>query len=278
MVRFIKKLNIKIIHTHMYRPGISATAAAKIAGIKVVGNIHNIDHWDNKRQRLTDRVFNAFRDHIIAVSRFVAEDYIKKTSFIPHKVSVIYNGIEPQEFRKEFNKNTFIFTTICRLVPQKAVENVLNVFSTIQNFYKNTKLKIVGDGPERKKLENLASNISEVEFLGTRMDIPDILAKSDMLLLLSEKEGFSNVILEAMASFCPVFVRNVGGNKEAVENKKTGAISGEIEEIKKLCLNLLSSPKIRRIWGINSRKRVETNFTLKLMTEKTLKLYENLWS
>ena len=270
LVKLFKRLKIDIVHTHMYRPGVSGSLAAFIYGAKVIYNIHNLNHWDNKRQLITDRLFNFTRDSVVGVSRTVVYDYCIKTNFSPEKIEVVYNGIDPNEFLCGLKRsNTFVFSVISRLVPHKRVDKAIGFFRRLCKYFKNIELLVVGGGPERKRLEQVASNVGQVKFYGEVLNVKDILSSSSFLLLFSEKEGFSNAVLEAMASCCVPVVSDVGGNREAIHHKKCGLINDENKAV-----NLLVYPSVLKKIAINARKRVVNNFTLKHMSETTMKLYK----
>jgi glycosyltransferase involved in cell wall biosynthesis len=83
---------------------------------------------------------------------------------------------------------------------------------------------IVGDGPERERLERMAREIDGVELLGSRGDVPDLIAACDAVALLSEAEALPMSILEAMALARPVVASDVGGTAEAVADGETGTV------------------------------------------------------
>jgi glycosyltransferase involved in cell wall biosynthesis len=132
-----------------------------------------------------------------------------------------------------------------------------------------------GIGPD---LERQASELGikgAVRFLGQRWDAPELLAASDLSVLPSHEEGFSNVILESMAASLPVVATDVGGNGEAIINGKTGwlvpprnpgALAASIVDL------LKDLPKARQ-WGERGRRRVRELFTVDKMVEEHLKLY-----
>jgi glycosyltransferase involved in cell wall biosynthesis len=119
----------------------------------------------------------------------------------------------------------------------------------------------------------IAANVS---FLGLRSDVADILWVSDIGILSSHEEGFSNSILEGMAARLPMIVTDVGGNAEAVIDGECGFVvpphdpgrlAGAIEI-------LARDPALRTAFGIAGRRRIEQRFTL----EKCVDAYDALYS
>ncbi len=269
MVKLFKKLGVDVVHTHMYRPGISGAIAAKIYGAKLVGNVHNLEHWDNKRQIFMDRIFNPLRDLVICVSRAVLKDYCQKTLLTPDRAKVVYNGIDVSEFKcapKE--KEKFVCLCVSRLVPQKRVDRVLEFFSFIRNKIMNIVLFIIGKGPLFDQLKKAYQDVEDVFFLGEKFNINEYYSKAHFLFLLSEKEGFANVILEAMASCVVPVVTNVGGNNEVVEHGKCG-FWGENEGFPLIIFDIKKLKKIQR----NAYLKVYRNYTLHHMYDITDTIY-----
>ncbi|RLD96760.1 MAG: hypothetical protein DRI91_06585, partial [Aquificota bacterium] len=100
LATYLRKRGTDIVHTHMYRPNISGTLAARLAKVPVViSNVHNVDHWDTPRQVFMDRIFRPLRDGVIAVSQGVKEDVVGMTGVAPERVAVVYNGVDLEEFR-----------------------------------------------------------------------------------------------------------------------------------------------------------------------------------
>ncbi|GAF79083.1 unnamed protein product, partial [marine sediment metagenome] len=136
----------------------------------------------------------------------------------------------------------------------------------------------VGDGPEREKLESVASELevsSKVRFTGFRED-PHLFYKiMDIFLLTSFSEGTAMTLLEAMASGLPCIVTDVGGNPEIVIKGETGFVIPSNDEkalAEKIC-TLLSNTKLKKEMGKAGRRRFEENFTV----EKMVKAYEALY-
>ncbi|UCE08071.1 MAG: glycosyltransferase, partial [bacterium] len=139
----------------------------------------------------------------------------------------------------------------------------------------NTRLRllVVGDGPERNHLENIAPE--GVHFLGNRTDIPDVLRTIDLFVLTSLNEGISNTILEAMASGLTTVVTSVGGNPELVEDGITGTLVPPRDSAA-LALALcayIKNPNIRTMHGKAGRIRAEKHFSI----EKMVKNYETVY-
>lgn len=167
-----------------------------------------------------------------AVIALTSDMSLKIKSFYPRKVHIVPNGVNIKVFRPDIykkNKNEKVICYVGNLRPVKGVKYLLEAFRLILEDKKNVKLIIIGDGPEKKRLEKLSKEInisSKIKFLG---DIPNsklqnYLNISDIFVLPSISEGFPNVVLEAMACGLPVVATNIPGIAEVVENGVNGLL------------------------------------------------------
>ena len=171
--------------------------------------------------RIWDREAALRVDEFIANSKFVRER-IKK--YYNRDALVIYPPVDVNKYNiSNFQEDYFLM--VGRMVPYKKFDLAIKVFNAIEK-----PLKIVGDGPERRKLEKIAG--SNIEFLGLVSDykMPDIYAKA-RALIFPQEEDFGLVPLEAMASGRPVIAYRGGGALETVADGKTGIFFDEQTEI-----------------------------------------------
>ncbi len=293
LANYLRKRKIDIVHTHMYRANISGVLAAKMAGVQVIiSNVHNIDKWSNKRQRLTDRIFYCMRDVTVAVSHAVKDNLIRVGKAPADDIVVIYNGIDITEFniadedidkyRNELgiSKGEFIVIIIARIVPGKGHKYLLMAVKELEKYNKRIKVLVVGDGFYRRELERkvIDLGLEHVHFLGERTDIARLLKVSNVSVLPSKKEGFSNVILESMATAIPMIASDVGGAREAIEDGLNGFIIGvrDVESLKyvlKLCMYDRAEPS--RV-GKLAREKVKQSFSIDHMVKATTDLYIEL--
>jgi len=292
LTRLMKKMQIDIVHTHLYRANLAGRIAAKLAGIPVIiANEHNIDSWKKFSQRLNDRALAKITNKIIAVSDAVKDFYVKKIGISEDKIITIYNGVDISKFQTYVNTNKQkeefgikpdekIITIIGRLHQQKGHLYFLKAAQIIREKNPKVKFLIVGDGPLEEQLRSMSEDLGiskNVVFTGLREDIPQILAMSDISVLASLREGFSITVLESMAAGKPVVVTDVGGNSEVVEHGKTGFIipAQSPEDLALYSLNLINNQELAKKMGQEAEKRV-LNFSIDRMVEKTENLYDVL--
>jgi N-acetyl-alpha-D-glucosaminyl L-malate synthase BshA len=190
-------------------------------------------------------------DGVTAVSDSLRRDTYDNFK-ITRDIEVIHNFIDLKRFTK-IDKNHFkkliapnnekilIHTSNFRKV--KRVEDVIYVFKNVREKM-DSKLLLVGDGPERNNVESICRTIGycdDIRFLGKQDAVEELLAIADLFILPSEKESFGLAALEAMACEVPVISSNTGGLPEINIQGITGYMSnvGDIEDMSKNAIHIL---------------------------------------
>jgi glycosyltransferase involved in cell wall biosynthesis len=143
-------------------------------------------------------------------------------------------------------------------------------------------LLLAGDGVLRDELKAEVENLgikNNVLFTGVRNDMEKLYAISHISVLPSDREGFSNVIVESMASGLPVIATDVGGNSEAIMDGQNGYIIKRDDDkmLAERIITLLKNENLRKKMADESIKRVEL-FSLEKMKDKTEELYQSLYN
>ncbi|HQL67339.1 MAG TPA: glycosyltransferase [Caldisericia bacterium] len=193
---------------------------------------------------------------IIAVSECVKEDLLKKILGIENKIRVIYNPIpnndmflmssEPVYHKWFLKKNMPIILSIGRLAKEKNYSTLLQAFKLVKNVVR-CKLVIIGDGPERENLENLAKNLQINEDLwmpGFDVNPYKYMSKSDIFVLTSIYEGLPNVLIEALALGLPLVSTDCeSGPREIIKNNINGLLVkvGDYESLSQAIIYILKN-------------------------------------
>ncbi len=165
-----------------------------------------------------------------------------------------------------------------RLEERKGVHVLLDAWSAVSKETPNAGLAIVGDGPRREELEQIAKERgldSNVVFTGFRDDVSSILAVSDLLVLPSLRQECSPlVVLEAMAAGKPVVASRLAGTPERVEDGQSGILvpPGDVDELANALKSLLENPELRAKMGQRGRQRWEKSHK----PEKAVKIFEEI--
>ena len=243
---------------------------AKFAGIRniavciqnsVIGNFKK-----NFKAIILTKIFNSLRVKLVPCSNAVLNSYLKidkKLKFC----NVIPNCIDVKNYQREVKilKNRKInkcktIIMIARLDNIKDQETLIKAYSKIEN---KCKLLLVGDGKKKAKLEQLAINLDldpKEIFLGSRNDIPNILANGDIFALsTTEAEGFGIVIIEAMAAGLPIIASDVSACREVLDNGNAGILVpiGRVDLWTQEIKNLLNSKKLRDYYINKSIKNLQ---------------------
>lgn len=265
MVDVVKHEKLELLHVHYAIPHASAAFLAKQIlaeegiHIPVITTLHGTDITlvgkDASYEPVVTFSINK-SDGVTAVSADLAKDTLNHFR-ITRDIEVIPNFIDLERFKKQ--KKEHFKLAICpngeKLIAHtsnfrkvKRIEDVLGMFSLVR---KETpaKLLLVGDGPERQKMENLCREYdmcNDVRFLGKLDAVEELLSVCDLFVMPSEKESFGLAALEAMACEVPVISSNTGGLPELNIQGKTGFLSnvGDIEDMARNALFILKDENL----------------------------------
>ena len=293
--RLLKQEQADIVHAHGLKAAlITAVALAPVRHPHFLYTAHNslpqssspLAQWGSN---LAQRWMFGGMSTIISVSDAVRSQIIR---YVPEsKVLTIYNGISSSEFGKYpldasrlplgLDPDDQVVGTVARLIPGKGVATLLEAVSLIAKIVPRLHLVVVGDGPERSKLEQYAQRLGldgKARFLGWRDDVPNLMAGWDCYALPSLSEGFNVSVLEAMASRLPVVVSDLPALREAVVPGRGGifVLPGSAAELAAALLHVLKEPQKAKAMGEYNRERVDTFFGEDRMVRCTRALYEGM--
>lgn len=209
------------------------------------------------------------------------------------RLCLIYNGIDMlrstslsrQAMRGmlKIDDDVLVFIIVANLIPYKGHLDLVDALGiAAKALDRKWNLLVVGRddgvGPEVRALIQRYAIEDRVWMLGARADVPDLLSASDVGLLCSHEEGFSNAILEGMAAGLPMIVTDVGGNAEAVVDGKTGIVvpPRDPDTLAAAIIQLAQDPSLRARYGSSGRARIEEHFTLDACVAKYAALYRGL--
>ncbi|MFH1881982.1 MAG: glycosyltransferase [Planctomycetota bacterium] len=222
--------------------------------------------------------------HIVFISQGIAAEVVGRLPIAPERISVIHNPVfihqVVERARQTVNfraPNTPAVLAIGRLVPLKNYPLLLHAIALVRQ-QQNVGLYILGEGPERAIIENLAATLgisTQVHLLGFQSNPYPYLAQADLFALSSDHEGFGNVLVEAMSLGIPVVATDCPyGPREILADGKYGLLVPPNDEqaLAEAILSLLREPDTRRRLGRKAKKRAE-DFSV----EKIIPQYEQLF-
>jgi glycosyltransferase involved in cell wall biosynthesis len=292
LIRFLRGAQPDLLNTHLWTADLWARLAGVLCGVRrIVVTEQNVDLWKSRARRLVDRALFAFTDAVICVGDEVRDFYVReigvpaqKTVVIPNAIDLLRLAVPPGTVRAELGigSEEFVFTCAARLHPQKAHAVLLRAARQLcDQGAPPFRVLLVGDGPERAPLEELAGQLElrrKVFFLGARTDVPQVLAESDAFVLSSDYEGTSLGILEAMAAGLPIVATAVGSNRSVVEEGEAGLIvpPQEPAALAAAMARLLADRVTAQAMGRRGRAVVRARYGIERAARATLELFDRL--
>ncbi len=278
MVDVVNNHDIDLLHVHYAIPHASAAYMAKQILAKkgkrmpVITTLHGTDITlvgKDKTFRPVVTFSMEESDILTAVSENLKSETYNNFS-IDKPIEVIYNFVDIQRFH---NKPIDAFKKVIapngeRIIVHasnfRKVKRVGDVLKTFQLIAKEipAKLVLIGDGPERPELEDLARGCSfkdDIRFLGKQEQMENILPIADLFLLPSEYESFGLAALEAMAAEVPVISTNAGGLPEIIIDGNCGYMSnvGDVEAMAANAIKILKDDNVYATYKANALKQAQ---------------------
>jgi glycosyltransferase involved in cell wall biosynthesis len=288
--RLLRARGVSILRTHQYEAGFYGRLAALFAGPPIiVSSFHNIYRRRKWHRERVNWLLSHLTDRIVAVSECVKSDILRYDSVPAAKVKVIYNGIDPHQFRGEvreeelkvalgFPPNARLLGTIGRMTPQKGHTLLLEVFAALRRLM-DLKLVIVGDGPLRKSLEQRAAALGigdDVCFPGARRDIYPLLRSMEVFVLPSLWEGMGTAVIEAMAAGRAVVASDIPPLREVVPSPELGTLvtPNDKDSLLQALGRLLADRELRERMGERAREYALSRFPI----QRVVSEYQDLFA
>ena len=293
-VSYLKQHEIKIVHSHDFYSNVFAMPGAAFAGLRgKIASKRETSGTRSRAQRTAERGAFKMASAVVANAGAVKEHLIEHG--VPSdKIVIIYNGLDLTRFRQngdglarlglEALRGRPLVTMVANFEHRvKDHPMLLRAAQRVRREVPEAMFVIAGEGELRGETERLAIELKLNDsclFIGRCANVPDLLMASEVCVLSSQAEGFSNSILEYMAAGRAVVATNVGGASEAIVEGKTGHLvdSGDDRAMAERLIDLLRNPEKRRAMGISGRYRVEQNFSCRARLAATTVLYEKFMS
>ena len=250
--RCVQEIRPDIINSHLWTANVWTRLSLFTKSVPVVVTEHSRDTWKPFFYRWLDRRLANSAHQMVTVSEDTARFYEDVIGIDRQMITVINNGVDTKRYasgcgkqlRKgwfehhapadDLQREPFLIGTVGRLVSAKNHQRLIDACARLlldaelaEQF--DIRLKIVGEGPERSRLQHYIDNLglgSRMTLAGTRHDIPDVLAAFDVFVLSSDREGHPLTALEAQAAGTPVVLTDAGGSGEAIarEGDKSGGL------------------------------------------------------
>jgi L-malate glycosyltransferase len=197
----------------------------------------------------------------------------------PECLRVIYNGIDLSRLsatsgnlRQKLNipDDAIVVASAGSLILRKGHDVLIRSFHALPSRHATVHLILMGDGPERKSLEDLALSLGiadRIHFMGHTTNIAEAYSAANLFALASRGDAFGLVLAEAGHFGLPVVATSVGGIPEVVLNEETGLLvpPDDVPAFSSALARLITDPKLRERLGASAAERVSANFTVPKM-------------
>ena len=270
---------ISIVQTTEMPTNLFALPAAAFGRIPVrIGARREINANRTAVQIALQRITYACATAIAANSR-AAFDRLRREGVPARRIAVIPNGLDVERFGvRSVAHPPRTVAIVANLRPEKQHEVLINAAPAVLARFPDARFQAIGDGPERARLEKLATAVGvshAFTFLGYQRDIDDRLEAIDMLALCSNSEGFPNAVLEALAAGVPVVASDLPAVRELIVHGESGLLvpPGNSTELARALCRLMADPVLARRLGDRGRADTLARFSFTHMVAAFEALY-----
>lgn len=296
VARLLDRLAPDIIHAQDRRAGLVASVVAgtrtpvvmtfhgvpdSAAGRWVqAGPLHDRRPGISGGSRLIADALLARRVACTVAPSLAAAGFLSRELRVPaRRLRVLHNGVAIPA-RRQHRSDIRTFATVSSFAPCKATPALVEAFLTIAGQRPGLRLRMIGDGPDRRQCEELAGRSGrsrQVEFTGYRTDVDAQLGEADAFVLPSLNENLPLALLQAMALGLPCIATAVGGVPEVLDGDCGQLITpGDPLALRGAMERLIAEPALAASLGGRARSRVEERFSLSSCADKHLRLWEGL--
>lgn len=295
--RCVEEIQPDIINSHLWVANAWTRLSLLRKSVPVVVTEHSRDTWKPLHYRWLDQRLAGRTHKMVTVSRDTADFYEHIIGIDRQLITVINNGVDTARYaagcgkalRKgwlehisptnDVKREPFLIGTVGRLVTAKNHQRLIDACArliqdaALARQY-DIHLKIVGEGPERSRLQHYIDELGlgcRITLAGTRHDIPDVLAAFDVFALSSDREGHPLTALEAQAAGTPVVLTDVGGTSEAIalDGDRNGGVLIKpcVDALTEALRQMIIDPALRAERAAFARQYARDNFDKRQMIE-----------
>ena len=288
--RFLRQHDVKIVQTFFESSDLWGGFVTKtLSDAKLIWSRRDMGILRAPKHESAYRMMGGFPDAVLAVSEQVRQHCIQVDHINPEHVHTVHNGLDLADWKPTCtvkHAGGFVIATVGNIRRVKGYDVLLHAAARVITQFPDVLFTIAGDVLEPDYFAELQTMVRDlglsehVYFPGGVVNLNDFLSPADIFVLPSRSEGFSNAIIEAMASSLPVVATNVGGNSEAVKDGVNGFVvpSDNAIALADAILRLLRDSSMRNNMGAAGRNIVSEHFTTDVMMKKTTDIYAHLLS
>jgi len=244
------------------------------------------------KRRLMNKLLLPQAAGVTAVCEFTRERLVEKEGVAAGRIEVVYNGVDPSRFEDLPSPTAAraslglpaegpLIVQVGTVRSVKDHPTALRAFARVRESLPAAHIAFAGDGPDLPACQSLAVELEiadSVHWLGSRSDVPNVLAAGDVMLMTSLSEAHSVSLLEAMAAGLPIVATSVGGIPETVSDGQTGLLAprGDAAGLATHLVTLLRDDALRHRMGHAARARVHERFLRSRMHQRYCEIYQRL--
>jgi glycosyltransferase involved in cell wall biosynthesis len=285
---FLKRRRIAIVHT-FDSTAVFAVPLARLLGVPAVlastlGHRSLLDRRTRRQFQFVDSLVDA----IVVNCKAMRQHLVKDFSIQGHRIELCYNGVDTKEFHPPKGPAVkpecvadakLVIGTVCVLRPEKGLEILQEAFAKTLRSFPDTRLLIVGSGPELHKLERNSARMgieNACIVIPAVSEVAPFLRGIDIFVSSSHSEAFSNSILEAMASGCCVVASRVGGTPELITDREHGLLftAGDAEELGRRLVELIRDPSLRTRLANSAAEFAARHLNVEANVGRAMEIYD----
>ena len=294
---YLRRRHVQVVQTHDFYTNVFGMMAATLARVPArIAARRETTGWRSRAQKRVERMAYRLSHAIVANAEAVKQQLIEEGGQA-RKIEIVYNGLDLERLRPPAaasrdavlasfglpDERGLGFVTIVANLrhPVKDHPTFLRAAGRTLQACPQARFIIAGEGELTGAMRELAAGLGIADqtfFIGRSERVAELLAISDVCVLSSQAEGFSNAILEYMAAARPAVVTDVGGAREAITDGVTGFLvpAGDDRRMAERIALLLDRPEMAREMGSRARMAVEETFSCRAQLERTEALYDRL--
>jgi glycosyltransferase involved in cell wall biosynthesis len=291
LYRLLRRERIDVVHSHMPRASVPGTVLARLARVPVVishehGSV--LEGGKHVRKFLDRNVVARWSDLMLAVSESDRTNLIERERIPADRIRVFRHGIPLSQPSGDVRLQLApagvpLVGAVGRLFPVKGYDDLIRAVGVLKQRGRTVRCVIAGDGPDRQRLAALIAELGlagDVELLGFRSDVPDLLRALDIAVLSSHSEGGPLAIIEYMGIGAPIVATEVGGVPEIIEDGVHGLLvrPHDPSAMAKAIERLLQDPELARRLGAQARQRQRAEFDIDITVRRLEDLYRELYA
>lgn len=288
-VRYIRRNNIKLIHTFDYPLTVFAVPLARFfTSTAVLSSQRSHRDLIPRRFRTLVRITDRLVDAVVVNCEYLIR-HLETDEHVPaRRIELCYNGVDLNVFHPlqaprppQLPANALVIGVVCVLRPEKGLSTLLEAFARVRPLRAGMKLAIVGSGSMLEQLQSEARTLGIFEdcvFVPATGQVTMWLRAIDIFVLPSLSEALSNSLMEAMACGCCAVATSVGGNPELVRNGETGLTFGAGDSAG-LCAalrTLIADEALRKRLGAAGAQLMRERFSTRASAQRMAEIYTRL--